>query len=228
MNKDSDDLNIFYYGGSGGFLFLHLLLLSGNYTCHFHHENISLNSYQSWFLFFKKVVYKNQWNIGPEWKNTESWPINSVTQTMDLGKQKIYFTCNQIEQWESLPGKKVFLYTDLRTELRLAWYKKAFAYYKKWYKDEIVTTTEAIRRTKLAIRNAEVIDGEIYTKGVQRAMEQADVKISLKDLVNNPGAALLNNFDLSINESQQTHIDNWINLHPVQLLSKTNLNRRTI
>jgi hypothetical protein len=110
----------------------------------------------------------------------------------------------------------------------LAWYKKAFAYYKKWYKDEIVTTTEAIRRTKLAIRNAEVIDGEIYTKGVQQAMDQADVKVSLKDLVNDPGTALLNNFDLSINEPQQTHIDNWINLHPVRLLSKTNLNRRTI
>jgi hypothetical protein len=76
--------NIGYRGGSGGFLFLHFLLLSDQY-------------YTSIFdnIDFSNVVAQ-QWNISKnkQWKKTEFWPnnYNSINDNSDL--DRILYFCN--------------------------------------------------------------------------------------------------------------------------------------
>jgi hypothetical protein len=73
-----------YRGGSGGFIFLHFLLLSDKYrTCFNGNYN------------FKDIV-KKQWNISnlSNWKSTEVWPDNNSTILDDNHKDKLLYFCN--------------------------------------------------------------------------------------------------------------------------------------
>lgn len=76
--------NIGYRGGSGGFLFLHFLLLSDLY-----HTDIFDN------VNFSDVIAQ-QWNISNHtlWKNTEFWPNSIKTIESNTESSKILFFCN--------------------------------------------------------------------------------------------------------------------------------------
>lgn len=76
--------NIGYRGGSGGFLFLHFLLLSEQ-----HYSNIFDN------ITFNDVV-SQQWNISEHnlWKTTEFWPNNFKSINDDSALNKIVYFCN--------------------------------------------------------------------------------------------------------------------------------------
>jgi hypothetical protein len=73
-----------YRGGSGGFLLLHLLLLSDNFFCSF--------SEQKQF----DQILKDQWNITDHklWKQHEHWPDNFITANSNSSLNKILFECN--------------------------------------------------------------------------------------------------------------------------------------
>lgn len=76
--------NIGYRGGSGGFLFLHFLLLSEHYyTDMFDEVNFS-------------HVLQQQWNIANhrEWKNTEFWPNNHAVIEAKTDLNKLLYFCN--------------------------------------------------------------------------------------------------------------------------------------
>ena len=77
------ELTIQYAGGSGGFLLLHLVLLSGKYQCKFRSDQV-----------FDKF-FKDQWNITDHarWKMGEVWPDNRATLESSIDN-KVYLICN--------------------------------------------------------------------------------------------------------------------------------------
>jgi hypothetical protein len=113
----NNDVKLFYFGGSGGFFCLHLLLLTGIYNCKFRGDDQNFEN-----------IFKKQWNITDikKWKSTETWPDNDATMTSDLNN-KIYYICND---YEFLPnkyhGKTIVLYTDIETQCYLAMTKNAW------------------------------------------------------------------------------------------------------
>ena len=115
------DLNLFYSGGSGGFLLLHLLLLSGKYFSSFP-TVLSLDE-----------IIARQWQIEDpaRWKEKEICPSDQETKKVVCNLQKIYFYCNpdydDIEY--CLGGINLCLYTDYASQRKLAYYKKANWYY---------------------------------------------------------------------------------------------------
>jgi hypothetical protein len=107
------DVHLNYAGGSGGFLALHLLLLSKHYS---NELNDRLDT-----------VISRQWNIidHSKWKHNEAWPDNNKTLSQP-GSPKLFFYCHlPVPTWEQLYGIKLLIYTDLATQIALCDYKKA-------------------------------------------------------------------------------------------------------
>lgn len=117
------DLSIGYSGGSGGFLLLHLLLLSDQYYVKFK-NNKTFNE-----------TFDKQWKItNPDhWKSSETWPDNLQTYNSQHSLNKIYFYCNPYDNqdWNQYSTPTLMLYTDYRSQTLLAYYKKANWYHKK-------------------------------------------------------------------------------------------------
>jgi hypothetical protein len=221
--EKNQDLNLFYIGGHGGFFFLHLLILSGKYACKFYPDSGDAE-YVDWFNNFKQTIYSKQWAPSNEWKQNESFPDNRSTLTSEnYSKPRIVYTCNWFGEWSILPGKKVIIYTDLETELRLSWHKKANIFYKHTYEDSIITIPQSIKKARFHYRNAETIDGVKYKRGLRELIEQADIRINLHELIHDPKTVLFNNFGIEYNEDQKAHIEHWLSLHPKKLLEKTKL-----
>jgi hypothetical protein len=112
------DLCLNYFGGSGGFLVLHLLLLSNRYV---NDLNDQLHT-----------VVHDQWKVTDhiKWKNHEIWPNNDKTAAL-TAFPKLFFYCNlHAEEWSKLSGTKLLLYTDLEHQLALSNYKKCWIYEK--------------------------------------------------------------------------------------------------
>jgi len=135
------DLNLFYSGGSGGFLLLHLLLLSGRYHVVFR-NNVPM-----------PTALNSQWKITDHesWKKTETWPDNEKTSHSHSELTKIYFYCNPGAQYQpdnidyhgtfgEYSNYNVGLYTDYSSQVLLAKYKKA------WYFGE----TDTVRNQKFS------------------------------------------------------------------------------
>jgi len=109
-----------YSGGSGGFLLLHLLLLTDKFYTAFT-RNIPLDQ-----------IIQEHWNIKSldQWKNTEIWPDIQITLDARVNVDKIYLTCNPFEVnyntvLKELVYKKIVIYTDYQSQLLLARCKKA-------------------------------------------------------------------------------------------------------
>ena len=116
-----NDLNLLYSGGSGGFLLLHLLLLSNKFHAEFE-VPYSLDE-----------IINKQWNIvsDKQWKSNEFWPNNNSTANASSNLRKIYFY-NNPERFplENFLNNKLNLvvYTDFVSQRKLAFYKRA-----KWF-----------------------------------------------------------------------------------------------
>lgn len=113
------DIKLCYFGGSGGFVMLHLMILSNAFHCSFA-TNQSISE-----------VIEYQWKIPSpdEWKSREINVDNESTRATTTNKRKIFFFCNpNIEEVSKFNGKVVFLYTDARTQLLLSQYKKAYLF----------------------------------------------------------------------------------------------------
>jgi hypothetical protein len=88
MTHHHNIYNIGYRGASGGFLFLHFLLLSEQY-----YTDIFTN------VDFSDVVAQ-QWNVSDHtnWKTTEFWPDNFKSINDDSGLDRIAYFCNPSTQ----------------------------------------------------------------------------------------------------------------------------------
>lgn len=111
------DLQLCYSGGSGGFLLLHLLLLSGKFYTAFD-VNESINS-----------IINKQWGVSDhsQWKKSEIWPNNRATLSATTSLDRLYFICNPDKGSASFfPAKNLILYTDINSQIELSYYKKAY------------------------------------------------------------------------------------------------------
>jgi len=127
VNTDltNSDVKLCYFGGSGGFILLHLLLLSNQFYCRFATDNKSTTE-----------IIKHQWNVSDpnKWKSTEIWPDNRGTQLAVTNKRKLFFFCSPtIEKISQFDGVTVFLYADAQTQISMAFYKKAYVYCWNWF-----------------------------------------------------------------------------------------------
>lgn len=115
----SKNLHLGYVGGSGGFLTLHLLLLTNTYI-----NNLSDDL---------PNILRQHWNVTDhnKWKDTEVWPDNAITSLMP-GDQKLFFHLSPtVKLWQSIDEPKLLVYTDFRSQLLLSKFKKAWIYYEK-------------------------------------------------------------------------------------------------
>lgn len=207
----NNDLNIFYYGGAGGFFFLNQLLLTGNFYCHFGDE-YSSSSYLD--------INKKQFNIYDMkfWKNTEVWPRNELTERHQTSLRKIYFHCNDIKGWVEFKKYKICLYTDIKTQLRMAIHKKSFFYHSAH--DPNYNEKNYISYTKCILKNNHNI-----LRQYKISMKKANLNVKFQDLLSLEG---LENFLNSVGgELKQENIDflkHYLSLHPKKLLDKIGVN----
>lgn len=110
-----NDLKLSYSGGSGGFLLLHLLLLSGKFYAAFDTAEPLDN------------IIQKQWNISDhtKWKTSETWPQNHLTHSNNTTLYKLYFECLPTELVFQCNAKSLVVYTDIASQIELADYKKA-------------------------------------------------------------------------------------------------------
>jgi hypothetical protein len=123
----SSDVTLCYFGGSGGFFCLYLLLLTNQFKCFF--EDGTHSAYDT---------RSSHWDIQsvPQWKDSEVWPDNSRTFMANFDVSKVFFLCNPLlltrepgphpDILSKFPGKKILLYTDLDTHWHLAKTKRAY------------------------------------------------------------------------------------------------------
>lgn len=251
------DLNIYYSGGSGGFLFLYLLLLSDStyqvivdcsydWYCKWVQQNRSKEWFQNWvhqnihlphgelpndlnieqrkeyilntvtcednYLkiyqnFYKSHIQKElmdfmihrQWSsTKSKWQDNECWPLNHLTQQLANIHNKIYFTCNDVKQWKSLPGHKIIIWTDIRSQIRLAWFKKA-----NWF----------VKDTKKSLMQHRKLISQLLKDPVHQTVTEAREQgtgIKLQDIANSR----------HWNDQQLEFLQNWRQQHPEILLKK--------
>ena len=112
------DLHLGYIGGSGGFLALHLLLLSNHYNCYINGGSVD-------------EIIDHQWTVPDStlWKSKELWPDNEKTK-INFSNNRLFFQCNPaLDEWASIVDRKVYVYTDLKLQLALSKYKNAWVFY---------------------------------------------------------------------------------------------------
>lgn len=112
------DLQLGYVGGSGGFLALHLLLLTNNYNCYINEQSID-------------QIIDHQWTVPDStlWKSKELWPDNEKTK-INFSNNRLFFHCYPVlDHWKSIVDRKVFVYTDLKLQLALSKYKNAWVFH---------------------------------------------------------------------------------------------------
>lgn len=121
MGSFVNDLNLIYSGGSGGFLLLHILFLSGKYTAELR-GNVSIEN-----------ALKQQWEITDlhKWKLSEVWPDNKKTHELATDLKKIYFHCNPTVESLNKNIKTITIYTDIQSQKLLAFSKRAHWYFNK-------------------------------------------------------------------------------------------------
>jgi len=173
---------------------------------------------QDYMDFVIDFLIKNQWTeTGSKWKWSEIWPDNLKTLETyfhNHRKFKIYFTCNDIDQWVTYPGTKIVLYTDLKSQIRLAWYKKA-----NWFCDKhfhkMIETKKMIKH----LIQTHDIQNQIHTL-TKKAINICDYAIKLQDIIHSPD---------KFHFVTQAHKDlkfRWLQNHPNHLLKKCHIDYR--
>jgi hypothetical protein len=278
----TQDLNIYYTGGSGGFIFLHCLLLSKQYFLEYHYNLQQLQSsraqlannklFTEWFLkharlsqydynsvrgqhwpqyqhyvqgqlptedlskylltayldgsndliydhdtefdFLTELNIDHQWQARQQWKSTEIWPNNELTLRANTQRPRVFFHCNNRDAWLASPGKKVMLYTDVHTQLRMCSYKSAGMFF-----DTQGASRFSIHRQhlKTAVHDP-LTQCKIDTWAVDE-LEHADLLVRLQDLINCPEQQLLR-FGVDFTSEHQQLLQQWRAQHPTWLLAK--------
>lgn len=166
-----------------------------------------------------KLIFDYQWNIQTtsKWKQGEIWPNNSVTlaESNPPRPYKIFFSCMSPDSdvWPEYPGKKILIYTDIKSQLRLTRSKNA-----GWFFNENQPTTTTIK--KFMRQAFAVNDLKIYNR-LQSHVNTADHAVYLQDLVANPESVL----GTPVTNRHQQFTRHWKNCHPRELLLKTGLDQ---
>ena len=164
---------------------------------------------------FGQKLMAEQFNIKDlrSWKHREHWPDNPATLASATGKPKLFMTSSDERDWLRYPGKKIFLYTDYRTHLRLASSKRAF-----WFARQESPTLGYIKR---AIKN--VSDGLLKEVHATKVFTEKNGGITVRwqDVLTPKG--LIDFFDklgLKSNQDNMRFLEDYIKLHPKPFLDK--------
>lgn len=149
------------------------------------------------------IFYKKHWNINKDrtkWKSTEKWPENDLTQNSSFNN-KLFFNCNPSRE-DILEDcdKKILLYTNYEIQTMLARNKNAWIYIDKNH--------NKVKKQKTLKFNGL----EVYHE-VAEIAKYTDYEVKLQDIVKTQGQALLDIFNMTINENNIYHNNMWLNLH---------------
>ena len=240
-------IRINYYGASGGFLALWVLLLGSEYKCIFEqHETMSMND-----------IKNKHWNIQSvdTWKSTEIWPDNNLTLHSDINK-KILFNVNPDETDWCKNATNVLIYTDFDTQIKMSKLKNAFIFAdpghplieqindsliqsynnikdKQWPYiknfDDLMHLDKVIVNEVLEILN--FTSEEDYVAKwcndyltindlhhlVYNDFNKADYQIKLQDIIKTNGQILLDIVGASTNLDVIELINVWLSKHPIDM-----------
>jgi len=249
MNKpliNDADIKLCYFGGSGGFVVLHLLLLSGEFVCKFRDTSKTLDE-----------IINQQWQISDSrcWKANEYWPDNAATQDLKTAQRKIYFFCNPTSDViKDFDGATILLYLAADAHLKMMHYKGAYYFFDpdrrpyrtvfSYYREQLRPWIDYYNRVKdpswprctgpagfraLPAHIQEELLSNDWTKKhleirikrplpeVERFLEHADKAIMLTDIMND--LELLSCIsEVPTNEAQLDLRQKWLALHPSSLL----------
>ena len=200
------ETTLIYQGGSGGFFLLYLLLLSNYYA---NYKNLDI---QKQFPSELKLNRK-------EWKQYEIAP----DQLEDTIKPKLNIICNPLfdrhsffKNYDTIKNtKKILLYTDLDSQIRLAFEKNAY-----WFTDAGRTSfnapTNNISYIKQIKRDFAIYDGKKVDPKLPVILQllKPDVIINLSDILVNKE---------QFNTEQQEFINYWVSLQSQKALRKLKL-----
>lgn len=242
------DVNLHYSGGSGGFLVLHLLLLSKKFFCKF--EGLRFINDQN-FDYHLKTILEIQWNIKEPstWKHSEFWPNNPLTEFVTTNRSKLFFHCNTFVK--SPEEKSILVYTDIKSQNLLCQLKQArnyrlldveenfnwiSIYYDikadTWSNDVTLSTkfeslpeyqqVEILNKmSKLNTHTKNpIINGVEVLEEVAEFYKHADYAFKLQDVVNSRGKIVTDTLNLVYLESQEELVNRWMALHPKDFLDK--------
>ena len=190
------DICLYYSGASGGFYALTLLSLATPYR------------------WLPKADWSKHWDIESmkTWKSTEQWPNNHETSKSDID-HKLFFICNprqrQLKKVNAMDQlTSIWLYTDVKTQLTLAWHKNAWlnsAWPRHNSLDEMIDeyyTDEYIY---------EWDNHQVWNN--QRLWEYCDQSHYLQDVIKTAGDSLLQPLGYASNKACQKFTDYWLSLH---------------
>ena len=208
----TQDVTILYQGGSGGFALYYYLLLTGQFQ-HSIEETWQLIDQQ----FPADLAHNHR-----DWKKNEFWPNNHDLKTTT--GRKLFLVCNPL--WgdfnRDIPNNtyKIFIYTSLYLQLRMAWEKKAW-----WF-------TDLTRKLHQVSDNNQIYIRQIITRAVTFNGQKVDPFV--------PEIAQYYNPDYTIqledfvkrkklidepNQDQLEFLDSWIGLQPKKALRLMDLSR---
>jgi hypothetical protein len=208
----TQDVSILYQGGSGGFVLYYYLLLTGQFQ-----HSIE----ETWQLIDQQFPAELACNHR-DWKRFEIWPNNQELKTTT--GRKLFLVCNPI--WgdfnRDIPTDtyKIFLYTSLYLQLRMAWEKKAWWFF------------ELVRKLHQAPDNNQIYIREIITKAATFNGQKVDPYVpEIAQYYNPEYIVKLEDFVKQkklIEEPTQDQLkflDRWIGLQPKKALRLMDLTR---
>jgi hypothetical protein len=181
------------------------------------YNNIEVS--RDWVDYKFDYIFNKQWKSqGRDWKKFEIWPENNWTRSNQQWQgNKIYFSCcpgTKIEDWTKWPGKKILLWTDLDTQIRMNLYKRAGEFRKKI--NFPIDSLSAVKTEVKKLKDKSIqINGETVHPLIGQVWDLADYRIKLQDLI------LSNPFNVDPLPKQVKFKQQWLSLHPSLLLKKS-------
>lgn len=199
--KLQQDVTILYQGGSGGFMLYYYLLLTGRYTTGIKNDVSVQELVQQQFPDQLRQDRR-------QWKQREFWPDN-VWAKQHLAGPRLYLICNpffdkhaaEINTTVANGTLKILLWTDLRSQVRMAWEKQAW-----WF----TTVSRARYQTGTDLQylrwmlSQGCADPDVYRI---QAVYQPEVTVRLQDFLADPGS-----LGLGHSRAQQDFILHWMSL----------------
>ena len=191
------DCTIIYQGGSAGFMYFYFMLLSGNYSTDIPGTD-SISGIKS---LIKQQFPESLKSNRKIWKQSETWPLNDLSVT--TSKPKLYLICNPFFNEDSISwcldlsqGTDVILiYTDIRTQIRLAYDKQAY-----WF-----TANGKIKFNNMHLR-------DVVKSGVKLGEIYVDPDIPRIISVFSPKLVYLQDVLQQGNSDQQDFVRHWLSL----------------
>ena len=198
-------IHLIYQGGSGGQLCSHLVLQSQQHFCAFDQQPIhTAEQFDQQFEQIKQQQWHNIPSIA-QWKTTEHWPQNNLTQSLRVpDRAKFFLTVNPvINDVKKYRAVNVLIYTDLATQLELSQLKQAWIYHPDY---NIPMTNDAKWQTDYL--------GDNVSVEIPELAQQCTVVCKLQDVVNTQGKILCEKLQLPWTECHGQLITHWLLLHP--------------